>query len=173
MCAIDSDTLVEPDALQRMVRPFLVDDDVRRRRRHDPRRQRLRGPRRPRRPASARRAGRSPALQAVEYLRAFLSGRLGWNRLGGNLIISGAFGLFRREPMIAAGGYLHETVGEDMEVVVRMRRRAREHEAAATASCSCPTRWPGPRCRRGCGSSPASATAGTAASPTCCAATCG
>jgi cellulose synthase/poly-beta-1,6-N-acetylglucosamine synthase-like glycosyltransferase len=66
-----------------------------------------------------------PALQAVEYLRAFLTGRLGWNRLGGNVVISGAFGLFAREPMIAAGGYLHETVGEDMEVVVRMRRLGR------------------------------------------------
>jgi cellulose synthase/poly-beta-1,6-N-acetylglucosamine synthase-like glycosyltransferase len=65
------------------------------------------------------------ALQAVEYLRAFITGRLGWNRLGGNLVISGAFGLFAREPMIAAGGYLHETVGEDMEVVVRMRRRGK------------------------------------------------
>ena len=43
-------------------------------------------------------------IQVVEYLRAFLFGRLGWNRLGGNLIISGAFGLFRREPMIEAGG---------------------------------------------------------------------
>jgi len=75
----------------------------------------------------AERAPRRPlsAFQAVEYLRAFLAGRLGWNRLGGNLVISGAFGLFRREPMIEAGGYLHETVGEDMEVVVRMRRRAR------------------------------------------------
>ena len=52
-----------------------------------------------------------PALQAAEYLRAFLTGRLGWNRLGGNLVISGAFGLFEREAMIAAGGYEHETVG--------------------------------------------------------------
>jgi len=76
------------------------------------------------------RAPRKPleALQAVEYLRAFIAGRLGWNRLGGNLVISGAFGLFRREPMIASGGYLHETVGEDMEVVVRMRRQARERK---------------------------------------------
>jgi cellulose synthase/poly-beta-1,6-N-acetylglucosamine synthase-like glycosyltransferase len=66
------------------------------------------------------------ALQAVEYLRAFITGRLGWNRLGGNLVISGAFGLFAREPMIRAGGYEHETVGEDMEVVVRMRRRGHD-----------------------------------------------
>lgn len=64
-----------------------------------------------------------PGFQVIEYLRAFLFGRLGWNRLGGNLIISGAFGLFRRESVIAAGGYLHETVGEDMELVLRLRAR--------------------------------------------------
>lgn len=124
VCAIDSDTLVEADALQRMVRPFLVDDDVlavggtiRAVNGCEVRSGRVIHERAPRKWLEA--------LQAVEYLRAFLAGRLGWNRLGGNLVISGAFGLFRREPMIAAGGYLHETVGEDMEVVVRMRRRAR------------------------------------------------
>jgi cellulose synthase/poly-beta-1,6-N-acetylglucosamine synthase-like glycosyltransferase len=124
VCAIDSDTLVEADALQRMIRPFLVDDDVlavggtiRAVNGCEVRAGRVVKERAPRRPLEA--------LQAVEYLRAFLAGRLGWNRLGGNLVISGAFGLFRREQMIAAGGYLHETVGEDMEVVVRMRRVAR------------------------------------------------
>jgi cellulose synthase/poly-beta-1,6-N-acetylglucosamine synthase-like glycosyltransferase len=65
-------------------------------------------------------------VQTVEYLRAFLFGRLGWNKLGGNLIISGAFGLFRRDAVLAAGGYLHDTVGEDIELVVRMRRVAIE-----------------------------------------------
>lgn len=65
-------------------------------------------------------------FQIVEYLRAFLFGRLGWNRLGGNLIISGAFGLFRREAVIDAGGYLHDTVGEDMEPVIRLKRRSYE-----------------------------------------------
>jgi cellulose synthase/poly-beta-1,6-N-acetylglucosamine synthase-like glycosyltransferase len=123
-CAIDSDTLVEPDALQRMIRPFLLDarvvavgGTIRAVNGCEVRAGRVLVQRAPRRLV--------PALQAVEYLRAFLSGRRGWNRLGGNLVISGAFGLFRREPMIAAGGYLHETVGEDMEVVVRMRRRGR------------------------------------------------
>jgi cellulose synthase/poly-beta-1,6-N-acetylglucosamine synthase-like glycosyltransferase len=125
VCAIDSDTLVEPDALQRMVRPFLFEEGVvavggtiRAVNGSEVRAGRVLVQRAPRRPLAA--------LQAVEYLRAFLTGRLGWNRLGGNLVISGAFGLFRREPMIAAGGYLHETVGEDMEVVVRMRRRGVE-----------------------------------------------
>jgi cellulose synthase/poly-beta-1,6-N-acetylglucosamine synthase-like glycosyltransferase len=169
VCAIDSDTLVEADALQRMIRPFLVDEDViavggtiRAVSGCEVRSGRVVHERAPRRPLDA--------LQAVEYLRAFIAGRLGWNRLGGNVVISGAFGLFRREPMIASGGYLHETVGEDMEVVVRMRRLARER-SAATASCSSRTRSPGPRSRRACGSSPASATAGIGVWRTCSAAT--
>ena len=48
-----------------------------------------------------------PGVQHVEYLRAYHFGRLGWNRLGGNLIISGAFGLFRRDDLLSTGGYLH------------------------------------------------------------------
>ena len=74
------------------------------------------------------RAPRRPlaGFQVVEYLRAFLFGRLGWNRLGGNLIVSGAFGLFDRTAVRQAGGYLHETVGEDMELVLRLRRRSYE-----------------------------------------------
>ena len=46
--------------------------------------------------------------------------------MGGNLIISGAFGLFRRDAIINAGGYVHDTVGEDMELVVRLRRKGYE-----------------------------------------------
>jgi cellulose synthase/poly-beta-1,6-N-acetylglucosamine synthase-like glycosyltransferase len=124
-CAIDADTIVEPDALQRMIRPFLLDDNVvaaggtlRVVNGAEVRAGRVVKERAPRRFL--------PGVQAVEYLRAFLAGRVGWNRLGGNLIISGAFGLFRREAMIEAGGYRHDTVGEDMELVVRMRRLARE-----------------------------------------------
>lgn len=63
-----------------------------------------------------------PGLQTVEYLRAFLFGRLGWNRLGGNLIISGAFGLFLRDALISIHGYARDTVGEDMELVARLRK---------------------------------------------------
>jgi len=65
-------------------------------------------------------------FQVVEYLRGFLFGRLGWNLLGGNLIISGAFGLFRRQAIIAIQGYAHDTVGEDIELVFRLRRRGYE-----------------------------------------------
>jgi len=61
-------------------------------------------------------------FQALEYIRAFLLGRMAWSSLDGLLIISGAIGIFDRKITIAAGGYNHKTVGEDMELVVRMRR---------------------------------------------------
>lgn len=67
-------------------------------------------------------------FQVLEYFRAFLLGRMAWTRLNGLLIISGAFGAFDREVVIACGGYNHKTVGEDMELVVRMRRYMEEHK---------------------------------------------
>lgn len=125
VCAMDADTLIEPDALLRMVRPFLLSDDVlatggtvRIANGSLVHRGRVVTPRVPRRALIG--------FQVVEYLRAFLFGRLGWNRLGGNLIISGAFGLFRREAVLAAGGYTHDTVGEDIELVLRLRRQGYE-----------------------------------------------
>ena len=72
-------------------------------------------------------------LQTIEYLRAFMIGRLGWQQINSMLIISGAFGLFRRDRIINIGGYLtskgkyqKDTVGEDMELVVRISRLLRE-----------------------------------------------
>lgn len=64
-------------------------------------------------------------IQIVEYLRAFLFGRMGWSPLNALLIISGAFGLFRKEAVVEAGGYRTDTVGEDMELVVRLHRTRR------------------------------------------------
>ncbi|NML20118.1 glycosyltransferase family 2 protein [Pseudoflavitalea sp. G-6-1-2] len=69
-----------------------------------------------------------PRVQTLEYIRAFLLGRMAWSRLNGLLLISGAFGAFDREIMIKAGGYNHDTVGEDMELVVRMRRYMEEQK---------------------------------------------
>jgi biofilm PGA synthesis N-glycosyltransferase PgaC len=63
-----------------------------------------------------------PRIQVIEYLRAFLLGRMAWAKLDGLLLISGAFGMFDKEVAIQAGGYDHSTVGEDMELVMRMRR---------------------------------------------------
>ncbi len=72
-------------------------------------------------------------FQAIEYLRAFTSGRIGWSKLRCLLIVSGAFGLFDKKSLMDAGGYLtatgvwkKDTVGEDMELVVRLARQAHE-----------------------------------------------
>lgn len=67
-----------------------------------------------------------PRVQTLEYIRAFLLGRMAWSRLNGLLLISGAFGAFDKEIAIKCGGYDHNTVGEDMELVVRMRRYMEE-----------------------------------------------
>ena len=69
-----------------------------------------------------------PAMQVMEYIRAFLCGRAGWNKLNSLLIISGAFGLFERKSVIDAGGYRTDTVGEDIELVVRLHRTMREQK---------------------------------------------
>jgi biofilm PGA synthesis N-glycosyltransferase PgaC len=61
-------------------------------------------------------------IQVLEYLRAFLLGRMAWGKLDGLLLISGAFGAFDKEIAILCGGYSTKTVGEDMELIVRMRR---------------------------------------------------
>lgn len=67
-----------------------------------------------------------PRMQTLEYIRAFLLGRMAWSRMDGLLLISGAFGAFDKEIVIKVGGYDHKTVGEDMELVVRMRRYMEE-----------------------------------------------
>jgi len=69
-----------------------------------------------------------PRIQVLEYLRAFLLGRMAWARLDGLLLISGAFGAFDKEIALLAGGYNTKTVGEDMELVVRMRRYMLENK---------------------------------------------
>ncbi|MFI2742784.1 glycosyltransferase [Zhouia sp. PK063] len=61
-------------------------------------------------------------VQILEYFRAFLMGRMAWSKVDGLLIISGAFGMFDKEVVIDCGGYNTKTVGEDMELLVRMRR---------------------------------------------------
>lgn len=60
--------------------------------------------------------------QALEYIRAFVLGRMAWSRASGLILISGAFGAFDKQIVLACGGYDKNTVGEDMELVVRMRR---------------------------------------------------
>ena len=61
-------------------------------------------------------------MQVIEYLRSFLFGRMGWEPLGAVLIVSGAFGVFRRTTLIEVGGFNPHAVGEDMELIVRIHR---------------------------------------------------
>ena len=122
--AVDADTLIEPDALLRLTRPFLlgrpiaaVGGTVRVANNCIVQDGRVTDARVPHRFL--------PGIQVVEYLRAFLFGRLGWNRLGGSLVISGAFGLFRKEYLTAIGGYHVTSVVEDLDLVVRLHRYLR------------------------------------------------
>ena len=126
-CAMDADTLLERDALARVVRPFLEDARTMAAggiiRIVNDSRVRLGIVEQVRLPRS-----RIARFQVLEYLRAFLAGRVGWDVLDAMLIISGAFGLFRRSLAVELGGYATDTVGEDMELVVRMHRFCRERK---------------------------------------------
>ncbi len=125
-CAIDADSVLEADALLRVVRPFVEEPGltvatggiIRIANGCDIRGGRVIAVHLPRRFL--------PLVQIVEYLRGFLFGRMGWSAINGLLIISGAFGLFDKRAAVLAGGYADDTVGEDMELVVRMHRRLRE-----------------------------------------------
>lgn len=64
-------------------------------------------------------------FQVLEYSRAFLTSRVGWNRLDSLPLISGAFGLFNKEAVIKVGGYSHSSLGEDMDLVLRLHRHYR------------------------------------------------
>lgn len=67
-------------------------------------------------------------MQVLEYDRTFLASRILFDQFNGSLIISGAFGLFRKDVVIAVGGYDHSTMGEDMELVVKMHEYSLVHE---------------------------------------------
>lgn len=127
VCVIDADSLLERDALLRIGRPFLEDKDtvaaggiirvangcviesgfVRE----------INMPR-----------NILAQFQVLEYLRAFLSARVGWDALGANFIVSGAFGVFRRDVLIDANGYDTSTIGEDMELTLRIQRSQYERK---------------------------------------------
>jgi cellulose synthase/poly-beta-1,6-N-acetylglucosamine synthase-like glycosyltransferase len=118
-CAVDSDSILEPDVIIKMLRVFMEDEStvavggvVRVANGCTYKNRMVQDVRIPK-----TFLGR---IQAVEYLRAFLFGRVGWDYLNSLLIISGAFGIFDRKAVIKAGGYLHDTVGEDMELVMRL-----------------------------------------------------
>ncbi len=126
-CAIDADTMLDADALSRLVWEFQAAPEtvavggivriVNGSEFEDGRLAKVRTPR-----------NLLANLQIVEYLRAFLGGRIGWSKSGMLLIISGAFGLFRRDVCVEVGGYDPTTVGEDAELVLRLHRHQRERQ---------------------------------------------
>jgi len=125
-CSMDADSVLEADALLRAVRPFVEDPErtvavggtVRIANGCRIENGRVLDIRLPRNLLAL--------LQTVEYLRGFLMARLAWSRINTLTIISGAFGLFHRNRVIEAGGYTHGTVGEDMELVVKLHRLMRD-----------------------------------------------
>ncbi len=124
-CGLDADSILQRDSLERLVRPFLEDPEmvacggtVRIANGCQVRGGFLVAAGLPRNPLAL--------FQIVEYLRAFLFGRVGWSQMNALLLISGAFGLFHTETVIKVGGYRHSTIGEDMELIVRMHRKLRQ-----------------------------------------------
>lgn len=126
ICIADADTVLDDDALLKVVKPFIDDPlrlvatggTVRAVNGSTVYRGRVVDARMPR--------GWLPRIQVIEYLRAFLLGRIGWSRMRALLVISGAFGVFRRDVLVAVGGMAHGTIGEDVELVTRIHRRMRE-----------------------------------------------
>ncbi|MFN0065979.1 MAG: glycosyltransferase family 2 protein [Chlamydiales bacterium] len=81
-------------------------------------------------------------IQAVEYLRSFYFGRMGFEFLGGPLIISGAFGLYRRSILLRVKGFDNNTLGEDMEMCLRYKKsRYLEKENPRTGFIPEPVCW--------------------------------
>jgi cellulose synthase/poly-beta-1,6-N-acetylglucosamine synthase-like glycosyltransferase len=126
VCVIDADSMLEPDALLKVSKPILDDPQllaatggtiriVNSCRVDYGRVVDVRAPR-----------SRLATIQVLEYLRAFLVARVGWSSLNALGIISGAFGLFHRSLVEAAGGYWKDTVGEDFELTIRIHRHLRE-----------------------------------------------
>lgn len=120
-CGVDADSMLHPESLRLLTRPFM----------EDPRTVACGGTVRLSNGCTVRggvlqKTGLPKNIlalvQIVEYLRAFLFGRLGWSPMNALLIISGAFGIFHKESVVKVGGYRTDTVGEDMELVVRLHR---------------------------------------------------
>jgi cellulose synthase/poly-beta-1,6-N-acetylglucosamine synthase-like glycosyltransferase len=121
----DADSLLEPDAITRAIRPFEVHPDT------------CLAAGGGVRVANGSRIvdGRVVApgvswrgvgtTQVLEYLRGFFATRIAWSEMNGLLIISGAFGVFRRDLLVGLGGFSRATLGEDMEMTMRIHHLLR------------------------------------------------
>ncbi len=126
VCVVDADSILERDALLRIMVPILNDPKrvvavggiIRVLNGSEIARGQLRRVRLPRKSIEV--------IQVVEYLRAFLIGREAWGQGNMLMIISGAFGVFRTDLVRAVGGYRPQAIGEDFDLVARMHRLLRQ-----------------------------------------------
>lgn len=125
IAAVDADSLLESNSLLLVVRPFLEDEStiavggiIRV----------VNGSKVEQGAVTKVGAPRKMLVkfQVVEYLRAFLGGRVALSYMNSLLLISGAFGLFRRDNLIEAGGFELGSLAEDLELVIRLHRISRE-----------------------------------------------
>jgi cellulose synthase/poly-beta-1,6-N-acetylglucosamine synthase-like glycosyltransferase len=128
VCIVDSDSLLERDALLRIMVPILADPKrvvgaggiIRVLNGSEIEGGKLRRVRLPQKGIEI--------IQVIEYLRAFLIGREAWARANMLMVISGAFGVFRTDLVRAVGGYRANAIGEDFDLVTRLHRYLLEHK---------------------------------------------
>ena len=129
VCCVDADSILEPDALLRVVKPFVDDPDrviatggtIRAVNGSTVYRGELGDTRQPK--------GWLARIQIIEYLRSFLLGRTGMSQLGVLLIISGAFGLYRRDRLVEIDGFDADSLGEDADALVGLHRLERDRNS--------------------------------------------
>lgn len=128
-CVIDGDSILERDALIRVSQPFIEDPErtiavggtIRVANGSTIEGGRVREVRLPVRLL--------PLFQVVEYLRAFLMARLAWSRINTLMLVSGAFGVFRRREVVEAGGFTAGSMGEDLDLVIKLHRHMLDKRA--------------------------------------------
>ena len=120
---IDADSIIEPDSISKLVKPFLEEKSkkvigtggaIRILNSCKVENGRITEVNLPKKLLAK--------IQVLEYTRAFLLGRMAWSHLDGLMLISGAMGMFDKKTMIKCGGYDTTGIGEDMEVVLKMRK---------------------------------------------------
>jgi cellulose synthase/poly-beta-1,6-N-acetylglucosamine synthase-like glycosyltransferase len=122
VCIVDADSVLERDALLRIMVPILADPErviavggiIRVLNGSEISGGQIRRVRLPRKSIEV--------IQVIEYLRAFLIGREAWAEGNMLTVISGAFGLFRTDLVRAVGGYRCHAIGEDFDLVARLHR---------------------------------------------------
>lgn len=128
VCTLDADSILDPQSLLKTVQPFIEDPEkvvaaggtIRILNGCEVEHGIIKDVRTP--------GKLIPLFQLIEYIRAFLMGRLAWSRLGIVTILSGAFSIFRRDIAVAAGGFSLHTISEDFELVMKIHKYCSENK---------------------------------------------